>query len=138
MAGRGKGLLDRLVSAGARLAGQAAERVMSDPRGQDAVARAVGMAQRGRKQFETLQARAMKAAGIPGRQDYDALAKQLARLKRKARELSESLDARPGARAAKVDEVAGAAAAVEEAEQELADREALERGSDDAGDGRSR
>jgi hypothetical protein len=138
MAGRGKGLLDRLVSAGARLAGQAAERVMSDPRGQDAIARAVGVAQRGRKRFEALQASAMKAAGIPGRQDYDALAKQLARLKRKARELSESLDARPGARAAKVDEVAGPATAVEEAEQELADREALERGPDDAGDGRSR
>ena len=36
----------------------------------------------------------MQAAGIPGRQDYQDLAKQLARIKRKARELAEKLEAR--------------------------------------------
>jgi hypothetical protein len=56
------------------------------------VARAVGIAQRGRKRLETLQERAMQAAGIPGRQDYQDLAKQLARIKRKARELSERME----------------------------------------------
>jgi hypothetical protein len=35
----------------------------------------------------------MKAAGIPGRQDYQELARSLARLKRKARELTEKLEA---------------------------------------------
>ena len=138
MARDGKGLTGWLLDGGTRLVSRAAEKVMNDPRGQDAVARAVGLAQRGRRRVEALQERLMHAAGIPGRQDYDALAKQLARLKRKARELSEALDGRPGAPAAERDEVAGAAAAVEEAEQELADREALERGPDDAGDGRSR
>ena len=40
----------------------------------------------------------MKAAGVPGRQDYQDLAKQLARIKRKARELSQRLEetTRPG------------------------------------------
>ena len=66
---------------------------MNDPRGQDAVARAVGLAQRGRRRVEELQERLMQAAGIPGRQDYQDLAKQLARIKRKARELAEKLDA---------------------------------------------
>jgi hypothetical protein len=81
-----------LFDAGTRLVTRAAEKVLSDPRGQDAVARAVGMAQRGRKRMEEVQGRLMQAAGIPGRQEYQDLAKQLARIKRKARELAEKLD----------------------------------------------
>jgi hypothetical protein len=96
-----KGLRGRLLDTGARLVSRAAEKVLNDPRGQDAVARAVGLAQRGRRRVEELQERLMRVAGIPARQDYEALAKQLARLKRKARELSQQLDAddeegRPG------------------------------------------
>ena len=41
----------------------------------------------------------MKAAGVPGRQDYQDLAKQLARIKRKARELSQRARGRVAARA---------------------------------------
>ncbi len=96
MARDGKGLGGKLLETGTRLVSRAAEKVMSDPRGQDAVARAVGLAQRGRRRFEEMQERLMKAAGIPGRQDYDDLARQLARLKRKARELAEKLDAEEG------------------------------------------
>jgi hypothetical protein len=93
-----KGFAERLVETGARLVTQAAEVVLKDPRGQEAVARAVGAAQRGRKRFEEAQGRLMKAAGVPGRQDYQDLAKQLARIKRKARELSQRLEetTRPG------------------------------------------
>ncbi|ABS26227.1 hypothetical protein [Anaeromyxobacter sp. Fw109-5] len=87
-----KGFTERLLSTGTRLVTQAAEAVMKDPRGQEAVARAVGAAQRGRKRLEEAQTRLMKAAGVPGRQDYQDLAKQLARIKRKARELSHQLD----------------------------------------------
>lgn len=87
----GKGFAGRLLDAGTRYVLRAAERVMNDPRGQDAVARAVGMAQRGRRRVEELQERLMQAAGIPGRQDYQDLAKQLARIKRKARELAEKI-----------------------------------------------
>lgn len=93
MARDGKGLRERLFDSGTRLVSRAAEKVMNDPRGQDAVARAVGFAQRGRRRVEELQERLMRAAGIPGRQDYQDLAKQLARIKRKARELAEKLDA---------------------------------------------
>lgn len=93
MAGDGKGFRGRLLEAGTRILSQAAEKMLTDPRGQEAVARAVGMAQRGRRRVEELQERLMQAAGIPGRQDYQELAKQLARIKRKARELAERLDA---------------------------------------------
>jgi hypothetical protein len=75
-----------LLDAGTRLVTRAAEKVLTDPRGQEALARAVGMAQRGRRRVEELQQRLMQAAGIPARQDYQELAKQLARIKRKARD----------------------------------------------------
>ncbi len=88
---RGKGLTGKLFESGTRFVARAAESVMKDPRGQDAVARAVGLAQRGKRRVEEVQERFMKAAGIPGRQDYDDLAKQLARIKRKARELAAKL-----------------------------------------------
>lgn len=93
MARDGKGFGERLFDAGTKLVSRAAERVMHDPRGQDAVARAVGLAQRGRRRVEEMQRRLMEAAGIPGRQEYDELQKQLARLKRKARELAQKLEA---------------------------------------------
>jgi hypothetical protein len=88
--------LAALLDEASRLASRAAGKVMADPRGQEAVARAVGLAQRSLQRLETLQAELMKAAGIPGRQDYQELAKSLARVKRKARELSEKLEARRG------------------------------------------
>lgn len=93
MARDGKGIGGTLFELGTKLVSRAAERVLGDPRGQEAMARAVGLAQRGRRRMEEVQQRFMKAAGIPGRQEYDDLAKQLARLKRKARELGERLEA---------------------------------------------
>jgi hypothetical protein len=92
MARGGRGFGERLFEAGTKLVSRAADRVMNDPRGQDAVARAVGLAQRGRRRVEEVQQRLMKAAGIPGRQEYDEMQKQLARLKRKARELAQKLE----------------------------------------------
>jgi hypothetical protein len=92
MASDDKRLHDRLLDGGVRLVARAAEKVLNDPRGQEAVARAIGLAQRGGRRVAGLQERLMRAAGIPGRQDYDELAKRLARLKRKARELSRRLD----------------------------------------------
>ncbi len=113
-----KGLFGRLVAAGVRTATEAAGAVLRDPRGQDAVARAVGLAQRTQKRVEDVQARMMKVAGIPGRREYDELAKQLARIKRKARELGVELErqgaVRGGASAAPA---AGAAPAGPEGEE---------------------
>ncbi len=95
MAGDGDrgGLGGRLLEVGTRYVLRAAEKVLNDPRGQDMVARAVGLAQRGRRRMEQVQERVMDAAGIPGRQDYQQIAKQLARIKRKAREFGERLQA---------------------------------------------
>jgi len=91
-----KGLSGALVDAGTRLVSRAADRVMNDPRGQEVLARAVGFAQRGRRRFSELQERVLSTAGVPGRRDYEELARQLARIKRKARELGQKLE--PGAR----------------------------------------
>jgi hypothetical protein len=91
-----KGIAERLFEAGTRLVSKAAGTVMNDPRGQDALARAIGLAQRGKRRVEEAQERLMRAAGIPGRQDYQDLSRQLARIKRKARELGERLDGRAG------------------------------------------
>jgi hypothetical protein len=87
----GKRMGQRLFEAGTRLVSRAAERVLADPRGQEAVARAVGIARRGKRRLEDAQERLMRAAGVPGRQEYQELAKQLARIKRKARDLAATL-----------------------------------------------
>jgi hypothetical protein len=87
-----KGIGGALLDAGTRLVARAAGRVLSDPRGQEVLARAVGLAQRGRQRALDAQEKLMAAAGVPGRQDYQELAKQLARIKRKARDLAGKLD----------------------------------------------
>jgi len=92
MFSRGK-LSGVLLERGARVVSRVARAAARDPRGQEALALAVGLAQRSRKRLEALQQRVMVAAGIPGRSDYDDLLRQLARIKRKARELSVRLDA---------------------------------------------
>ncbi len=92
-----KGLAETLVEHGFRAVGRAAGAVLPDPRGQEAVARAVGLAQRGIQLFESAQERALHAAGLAARPDYHDLRKQVARLKRKARELSERIDTSPAA-----------------------------------------
>ena len=86
-------LTDEILARGMRVAERAAGAIMADQRGQEAMARAVGLAQRGLKLFEEVQERALHAAGLAARPDYDDLRKQVARLKRKAREISDRLEA---------------------------------------------
>ncbi len=88
-----RGLTGILLERGAKAVGRAAGAVISDPRGQEAMARAVGLAQRSLRLFEAAQEHALHAAGLAARPDYNELRKQVARLKRKARELSQKLDA---------------------------------------------
>jgi hypothetical protein len=88
-----KGIAGALFATGVKVAGRAAGAVLSDPRGQEALARAVGMAQRGLHAFGSVQERALHAAGLAAKPDYAELRKQVARLKRKARELGEKLEA---------------------------------------------
>ena len=87
-----KGLAETLLEQGAKAVGRAAGAVLSDRRGQEAMARAVGLAQRGLHVFESVQERALHAAGLAARPDYAELRKQVARLRRKTREISEKLD----------------------------------------------
>jgi len=87
-----KGLAGILLEQGAKAVGRAAGAVISDPRGQEAMARAVGLAQRSLRLFEAAQEHALHAAGLAARPDYNELRKQVARLKRKARQLSDRLD----------------------------------------------
>ena len=90
-----RGLAGILLEQGARALGRAAGAVMSDPRGQEAMARAVGLAQRSLRLFESAQEHALHAAGLAARPDYNELRKQVARIKRKARELSDRLEVVP-------------------------------------------
>lgn len=91
-----KRISQTFLEEGAKAVGRAASAVLSDPRGQEALARAVGVAQRGLQLIGAVQERALHAAGLAARPDYEALRKQVARVKRKARELSEQLDAAQG------------------------------------------
>jgi hypothetical protein len=59
------------------------------------MARAVGLAQRSLRLFEAAQEHALHAAGLAARPDYNELRKQVARIKRKARELSDRLEVAP-------------------------------------------
>jgi hypothetical protein len=98
MSDRPKGARERVLEEGIRLLSRAAEQVMKDPRGQELVARAVGAAQRGKERLERTQERVLHALGLPAREDYREVAKHMARLKRKLRELEREMagEGRPG------------------------------------------
>lgn len=82
-----KTLAGWFVEEGTKAVGKVAGKVLSDPRGQEALARAVGLAQKGLRTFGAVQERALHAAGLAARPDTEELRKQLARLKRKIRDL---------------------------------------------------
>jgi len=98
---KGKGIADLLVEQGMRFATQAAKTVIDDRRGQEAVATAVGLAQKGMKRLEGVQEQVLHAIGLPSKSDYDEVAKQMARLKRKMRDLEKQVDAAADAKGAR-------------------------------------
>jgi hypothetical protein len=81
-----------LLDEGTRAASRVAGAMMKDPRGQDAVARAVGAAQRGSERLARIQERLLHAMGLAARPDYEELTRRLARVKRKIRELSKRVE----------------------------------------------
>jgi len=87
-----KGIAGMFVEQGVRLAGKAAKAVLDDPRGQEVVAAAVGAAQRGKKRIEAVQERVLRAVGLPAKADYQEVVRQMARLKRKIRDLSRQVE----------------------------------------------
>jgi hypothetical protein len=92
MSDRRKGISEVLLEQGVRAASRAAKVVLEDPRGQEVLAAAVGAAQKGRRQLEEVQGKVLHAAGLPTRGDYEDVAKSMARLKRKLRDLAKKVD----------------------------------------------
>lgn len=92
MTERRKGIPEALLEQGVRAASRAAKVVLDDPRGQEVLAAAVGAAQKGKRQVEELQGKVLRAAGLPSKGDYDDVAKSMARLKRKLRDLARKVD----------------------------------------------
>jgi len=92
MSERRKGIPEALMEQGVRVATRAAKVVLDDPRGQEVLAAAVGVAQKGKRQLEEVQGRVLRAAGLPTKGDYEDVAKSMARLKRKLRDLAKKVD----------------------------------------------
>ena len=87
-----KGIPEALLEQGIRAASRAARVVLDDPRGQEVLAAAVGAAQKGNRKVEEVQGLVMRAAGLPTKGDYEDVAKSMARLKRKLRDLAKQVD----------------------------------------------
>ncbi len=92
MSERRKGIPETILEQGVRAASRAAKVVLEDPRGQEVLAAAVGAAQKGKRQLEEVQGRVLRAAGLPTKGDYDEVARSMARLKRKLRDLAKQVD----------------------------------------------
>ena len=92
MSERRKGIPEALLEQGVRVASRAAKVVLEDPRGQEVLAAAVGAAQKGKRQLEEVQGKVLHAAGLPTKGDYDDVAKSMAPLKRKLRDLAKKVD----------------------------------------------
>lgn len=92
VSGKVQGLADRILGEGTRMATRAARAVLDDPRGQEVLATAVGAAQKGRKRLGEVQDRVLHAVGLPTKSDYEDVARSMARLKRKMRELTRQLE----------------------------------------------
>lgn len=90
---RKKGLAEELLERGVQLAIEAAEKVLGDPRGREAVALASELAQKAVRKLEELQSAALRATGVPSREDYRDLKERVAQVQRKAQELAARLDA---------------------------------------------
>jgi hypothetical protein len=90
---RRKGLAEELLERGVRLAIEAAEKVIGDPRGREAIGLASELAQKAVKKLEELQAAAVKAVGVPSRDEYRELRVRVDEIQRKARDLAARLDA---------------------------------------------
>jgi hypothetical protein len=91
---RKKGLAAELLEFGVRLAIDASEKLLGDPRGQEAVAAASELAQKAVRKLEELQASAVRAAGGgPSREELRDLEEQVQRIQQQARDLAARLDA---------------------------------------------
>jgi polyhydroxyalkanoate synthesis regulator phasin len=81
-----------LLELGMKLALDAAESVLSDPRGRGALSAASELAQKAVKKLEEVQATVVRAAGVPSQSDVRDLEERVERLQRRARDLGARLE----------------------------------------------
>ena len=96
MSERRKGFPEAVLEQGLQAASKAVQAVLSDPRGQEVLAAAVGAAQKGKRRIDEVQGRVLRAAGLATREDYEEVHRSMARLKRKLRDLGKQVDAGAG------------------------------------------
>lgn len=92
MAERSRGLAEELLERGVKLAIEAAEKVIGDPRGREAISLASELAQKAVRKLEELQASVVRRAGGPTREDLKDLEERVARIQKQARDLAARLD----------------------------------------------
>jgi len=88
-----KGLAEELLERGVKLAIEAAEKVLGDPRGREAVALASDLAQKAVAKLEELQRAVVRRAGVPTRADLKDLEARVAQIQKKARDMAARIDA---------------------------------------------
>jgi len=81
-----------LLELGVKLALDAAEKIMSDPRGQGALSLASELAQKAVRKLEEVQSSVSRTAGAPSRGELRELEERVARLQRRAVELGQRLE----------------------------------------------
>jgi polyhydroxyalkanoate synthesis regulator phasin len=101
-----KPLAADLLELGVKLALDAAEKVMSDPRGQGALSLASELAQKAVRKLEEVQSTVSRAAGAPSRGELRELEERVAQLQRRAVGLGQRLESM-----AREDRASGAAKA---------------------------
>jgi hypothetical protein len=83
-----KTLRERAAELGIKAMGK----LFEDPRRADAIARAIGAAQRAKQALDEAQEKALRAAGLVTREDIKDAGKRISAMKRRVRELSAELD----------------------------------------------
>ncbi len=83
-----KTLRERAAELGIKAMGK----LFEDPKRAEAIAAAIGGLQRAKQALDDAQEKALRAAGLPTREDFKEAGKRISALKRRVRELSEELD----------------------------------------------
>ena len=76
----------------AELGMKAMGKLFEDPKRAEAIAAAIGGLQKAKTALDEAQVKALKAAGLPTRDDFKEAGKRISALKRRCRELAEELD----------------------------------------------
>jgi hypothetical protein len=84
----GKTVKERAAELGLR----AMTKLFQDPARSEAIGRAISGLQQAKQALDDAQERALKAAGLPTREDFKAAGKRISALKRRVKELTQELE----------------------------------------------